>query len=85
VNDTATLKLCLPNLRDLIKKTAYNEGKENKTSGFPNKINNVTDAEKSLRVLMREGTSRNNAYYNGDTSLGTLKINGERDMNFVSA
>jgi hypothetical protein len=61
----------------------------NPTRGYPNKINNVVDAERSLRdmVLDPDEMSKNNKYHNASfTKLGDLHIYGlSRKMKYVPA
>jgi hypothetical protein len=61
--------------------------KQNKTTGFPNSVNNVVDAEKFLRelVLNPNYIASNNHFYTGTDKLGDLHIYSDREMNYVPA
>jgi hypothetical protein len=97
-HDLRLLKLCKTSdvknsfidLYNVTKKIVYGTPygtKENKTSGYPNAINNVVDAEKSLRDIMLQPNyiASNNHIYTGSEKLGDLHVYSDREMNFVPA
>lgn len=64
----------------------YYGTKEIKTSGLPNKINNVTDAYKELERLVKTFENANDIHYSKFDKLGDLHIydNG-RPMHYIPA
>ena len=81
----------MPDIFRLINKTVYGTfygTKENVTSGFPNKINNIHDAYKMLETHISEPfmMAKNERHYAGMQKLGDLHIyDNDRPMRYVPA
>ena len=82
---------CPPLLRKLIRKITYFKynGAENLTTGYPNEINNVMDAEACLRQYLQNADeiAGNDAHYDAApySKLGDLHIRVGHDMVYTPA